>query len=124
MRLIALILQAKCFTSELRIDPYSPVSSCALVKQSRRKTGAILSHQPPRAILLSRSSIDDLAALIIQNRIQLERVFESEIVKLKVVYGDRAVAQALEIAQQAERRDRVSISGNRRRLRINVRFRG
>ena len=58
------------------------------------------------------SSIDDLAALIIQNRAALERVFESE---LRLVYGDRAVAQAVLLARETEQRDRMSISGTRKR---------
>ena len=35
--------------------------------------------------------------------------------KLRTVYGDPVVAQALEIAREAEQRDRMSISGRRRR---------
>jgi hypothetical protein len=61
------------------------------------------------------ASIDDLAALIAQHRATLERGFQSELVKLKVTYGNHAIEQALALARQAELRERVSISGQRRR---------
>ena len=35
------------------------------------------------------ASIDDLADLIAQHRATLERAFESEMTKLRLVYGDR-----------------------------------
>jgi hypothetical protein len=48
--LIALVLLAKCFTSQLRIDPYSTGLSCALVKhlaatESRAIRGCFLLRQ-------------------------------------------------------------------------------
>jgi hypothetical protein len=36
---IALIAKQKCFTSKLRIEPYYPVSFCALVKHHVRFRG-------------------------------------------------------------------------------------
>jgi hypothetical protein len=61
------------------------------------------------------SNHNDLADLVLAHRRAADRVFESEVLKLRTVYGDRAVAQALAIAEAAERRDQVSISAERER---------
>ena len=62
-RLIALISYAKCFTSQLRIDPYSSVSFCALVKHlswfrpATELTGATIHVAASRADLSSLMEI-------------------------------------------------------------------
>jgi hypothetical protein len=61
------------------------------------------------------ASVSDLAALILQHRRTLESVFTSEMIKLKVTYGSAAVDQALREVAGELQRDRLSISGQRRR---------
>jgi hypothetical protein len=51
------------------------------------------------------SSITDLADLIAANRARLERTFDSEIARLRMVHGNRVVDEALRIIEQAQRRD-------------------
>lgn len=51
------------------------------------------------------SSITDLADLIAANRARLERTFDGEIARLRTVHGNRAVDEALRIAEQAQRED-------------------
>jgi hypothetical protein len=46
------------------------------------------------------SSITDLADLIAANRARLERTFDSEIARLRLVHGNRAVDEALRIVEQ------------------------
>jgi hypothetical protein len=48
------------------------------------------------------SSITDLADLIAANRARLESAFDSEIARLRITHGDRAVDEALRIVEQRD----------------------
>lgn len=48
------------------------------------------------------ADIHDLADLIAAHRAELERAYNSEILRLKATYGGAAVEQALEIARKRE----------------------
>ena len=56
------------------------------------------------------STIDDLAALLAHRRAELEKTFNSEVLRLKLTYGAGAVDEALAIAR------------GERRFPTNVRF--
>jgi hypothetical protein len=56
----------------------------------------------------------DLADLVLARRREAGRWLESEMLKMRVAFGDRAVAAAVQLAQQAEERERISIEGERR----------
>ena len=92
--LIALIFQRKCFTSQLRIDPYSPVSSCALVKQYFRIGRIALGS----ATMPVRTA--DIAEQIIARRRIYEAAYQADLTRLRARHGDRPVADALVLIEQ------------------------
>jgi len=51
------------------------------------------------------SSITDLADLIAAHRLKLERAFDAEIARLRIVHGNRAIDAALRIVEQVQRRE-------------------
>jgi len=60
------------------------------------------------------ASLDDIAELI--QRHPAERIFDSELQKLRLAYGDRVIGRALELAgRQAGARDAISIAASRQR---------
>jgi hypothetical protein len=57
------------------------------------------------------SSITDLADLIAANRARLERTFDGELARLRVIHGSCAVDAALRIVEQVRRSEGVEVRG-------------
>jgi len=57
------------------------------------------------------SSITDLADLIAAHRARLERTFDGELARLRVIHGGRAVDAALRIVEQVRRSEGVEVRG-------------
>ena len=60
------------------------------------------------------STIDDLAALIAHRRTELEKIFDSEIARLRLVHADRIVDEALTISRTGRRREDIAVSSTNR----------
>jgi len=84
-----------CFTSRLRIDPYFPVSSCALVKHRRGHGEA---HHAAELLKFHTSRVDpeDAAQRIAERDVRLEADTRTDIQRLlgEPPPGRSALAQA------------------------------
>jgi hypothetical protein len=86
------------------------------------KTGPVCSARMSvvNSTAMGDSSIRDLADLVRHHLATAERAFNSEMVKLRVAYGDRLVNTAMSIARADEERSRISILGQRQRQRREI----
>src|SRR5262249_3977003 len=62
------------------------------------------------------ASLNDLAGLIAHHRAAAERLFDSEIARLRLAYGDRVVTKAMGLVErQGDQRAAISVSAARLR---------
>jgi hypothetical protein len=63
------------------------------------------------------STIAELAGLIHARRQYLDRILNSDLLKLQCQYGGRIVSEAVALADRMVERDKVSIAGSKARQR-------